>query len=262
MKFALTEAQAQVMRVLLRKASARLEKQQFVVEGPHLLQEALDHAPQLIQQVSVTANAESRYGLLLDRCVSLRVPCYSISDKLAERATDTEETQGVFAILRIPAAEDEASGDLAIALDSVQDPGNVGTIIRTAAWFGVKSVLLGEGSADAFAPKVVRATQGAIFTVGLETGVDLARRIAKLRFDGWRVLATTLSKKSTSLYETKFDSKTLLLFGSEAHGVRRGLLPLADGEIMIPRIGDGESLNVAVSAAVILAEVARQRLQK
>ena len=158
----ITEAQAKDMRALTQRASIRAERKQFLVEGPHLLEAALEHAPHLLVQIAMTAHAAERYPHLLDRCNT--VACYSMSEKLAARASDTEESQGVFAVLRTPEPEEDASGDIAIALDGVQDPGNVGTIIRTAAWFGVKSVLLGQGTADPFAPKVVRATQGAIFS--------------------------------------------------------------------------------------------------
>jgi RNA methyltransferase, TrmH family len=256
---ALTEAQAKEMRALTRTAGIRAERKQFLIEGPHLLDSALDHAPQLFVQVAMTAHAAERYSHLLDRCVSRNIPCYSISEKLAQRASDTEESQGIFAMLRMPEPETDAVGDIAIALDGVQDPGNVGTIIRTAAWFGVKSVLLGQGTADPYAPKVVRATQGAIFSVGLEPGLDLARRIARLRTSGWRVLATTLSKNAQSLYCTTFDSKTILILGSEAHGIQPGLMTLVDGELVIPQIGEGDSLNVAISAAIILGEARRQQ---
>lgn len=255
---ALTEAQAKDIRGLLQRPRMRSNQQQFVIEGPHLLEAALDKAPSLIVNVAFTAHAADRYAGLVGRCVRLGTPLFSISEKLASRLSDTEESQGIIAVLRMPQPEEDVEGNLALALDGIQDPGNVGTIIRTAAWFGVKSMLLGEGTADPFAPKVIRATQGAIFSVGLEPGVDLARRIAKLRFAGWKVLATTLSNGATSIYETTFAPKTLLLFGSEAHGIRAGLLPLTDGEIIIPRYGEGESLNVAISAAIVLAEAARQ----
>ncbi len=255
---ALTEAQAKEIRGLLQRPRMRSNQGQFVIEGPHLLEAALDKAPALVVHIAFTAHAADRYTGLVGRCVRLGAPLFSISEKLAARLSDTEESQGIIAVLKMPEAEADLTGNVAIALDGVQDPGNVGTIIRTAAWFGVKSMLLGEGTADPFAPKVIRATQGAIFSVGLEPGVDLARRIAKLRFAGWKVLATTLSKGATSIYDTSFQPRTLLLFGSEAHGIRPGLLPLSDGEIVIPRYGEGESLNVAISAAIVLAEAARQ----
>ncbi|MDP4200849.1 MAG: RNA methyltransferase [Bacteroidota bacterium] len=255
----LTEAQAKEIRGLLTRPRMRSNQGQFIIEGPHLLEAALDKAPELIARIAITSHAAERFAGLLDRCIHHGAALYSISDKLASRLSDTEESQGILGVLRIPEPKIEASGDFALALDGVQDPGNVGTIIRTAAWFGVKSVFLGEGTADPYAPKVIRATQGAIFSVGLESGIDLSRRIAKLRFAGWKVFATMVSKHAKSIFDTEFPSKTLLVFGSEARGIRQGLLPLTDGEIVIPRYGEGESLNVAISAAIILAEATRQR---
>src|SRR5947209_10531888 len=149
----LTENQLKQINRLLRRAQARTEAKQFVIEGQHLLDVALEKTPASILHVAITEFASSRFTGLLDRCQRERIPVFSISQKLAERTSDTEESQGVFALLRLPEAEEDASGDFAIALDAVQDPGNVGTIIRTPAGVGVQSVALGEGTATVYSPK-------------------------------------------------------------------------------------------------------------
>jgi len=183
---------------------------------------------------------------------------YSVPAKLSAKISDTEEPQGIFAVISIPSAE-KITGDFAIALDRVQDPGNVGTIIRTAAWFGIRSLILGEGTADPYAPKTVRATQGAIFDVNVECGANLLTRLKSLRAESWRVVATTLESNAKPLYDFKFQKKTVLLFGSEAHGISKEILDIADEKIAIPRFGFGESLNVAASAAVVLYELRRRQ---
>jgi len=249
----LTEAQAKHIRELLRSARVRREKHEFVIEGPHLLEVALQKAPYLIKLAAFTAEASSQYATLLAKCREVR----SVPQKLASRISDTEEPQGIFAVMKIPEVQ-TISGDAVVALDAVQDPGNVGTIIRTAAWFGVKSILLGEGTADVFAPKVVRATQGAIFSISFEERVDLKVRLRSLQSHGWKVVATSLDKKTRPLYEHKLSSQTILLLGSEAHGISSDLFAMADESVMIPRFGDGESLNVATSAAIILSEFRRR----
>jgi TrmH family RNA methyltransferase len=250
---ALTEVQAKHIRELLRSARARREGGEFVIEGPHLLEVALEKAQQQIKLVAFTAEAARQYAPLAVRCRDSR----SIPEKLANRISDTEQSQGIFAVLKIPEST-KASGDIVLALDAIQDPGNVGTIVRTAAWFGVKSILLGEGCADAFAPKVVRATQGAIFSVNLEEKVDLKRRLLSLQSEGYKIAATTLDAKAKSLYDINVSQRSILLLGSEAHGISQELLSIADTSIVIPRFGEGESLNVATSAAIILSEFCRR----
>jgi TrmH family RNA methyltransferase len=117
---------------------------------------------------------------------------------------------------------------------------------------------LGEGTADPYAPKVVRSTQGAFFDVNIEAGSDLIKRLPELRDAGWPILAATLEATAKPIYDIAFPTRKLLLFGTEARGIRPELLALADEQIIIPRYGAGESLNVAVSTAVVLAELRRR----
>ena len=254
----LTDSQSKHIRELLRAASARREYNEFIIEGPHALEVALAKRPELIQQVIFTEAATERYPKLQISCFTKKIHLFSLPAKLASRISETEEPQGIFAVLKIPDRASSSIGDFALALDSVQDPGNVGTIIRTAAWFGVKSLIFGEGTADPYAPKVVRSTQGALFEVNIETKANLGERLKKLQSDGWKIVATTLESKARSLYNIPIPQKTVLLLGSEAHGVSDELLRIADDQIIIPRYGEGESLNVATSAAIILAEFRRR----
>jgi RNA methyltransferase, TrmH family len=253
----LTESQAKHIRELLRSAKERREDGAFVTEGPHLLEAALEKAPGRVRYAAFTSDANARQLSLSARCGKLGITTYSIPAKLASRISDTEEPQGIFAVISIPNGE-KIRGDFAIALDRVQDPGNVGTIIRTAGWFGVRSLILGEGTADPYAPKTVRATQGAIFDVSIEREANLLPRLISLRAESCRIIATALDSSAKSLYDFKFQKKTILVFGSEAHGVSPEILEIADEKIAITRFGSGESLNVAASAAVVLYELRRK----
>ncbi len=257
----LTESASRHIRDLLRTASLRREFNEFVIEGRHLLEVALDKRPDLIDQILFTEAAAASCSKLFDRCINSGLDMLSVSPKLASRISDTQEPQGIFAVLKMPVPKATASGNVILALDAVQDPGNVGTIIRTAAWFGVTTIFLGEGTADPFSPKVVRSTQGAIFDVDLHNKVDLASELPMFNRQGWNVLAATLSEAATSVYELQTTDKTLLLLGSEAHGISDVLLSLSDAQIIVPRFGEGESLNVATSAAVILSEIRRRGLR-
>lgn len=254
----LTEVQARHIRDLLRSTKERHEASEFVIEGPHLLEAAFEKAPSRIIYAAFTVEAHERYPSLSAQCNAVGIAAYSIPAKLSSRISDTEEPQGIFAVVGIRAAE-EIAGNFVIALDRVQDPGNVGTIIRTAAWFGVHSITLGEGAADPYAPKVVRATQGAIFDVNIERGAALVQRLKALQAKSWQIIAASLDPSSKPLYDFRFLKNTILVFGSEAHGISPEILDMADEKIVIPRFGSGESLNVAASVAVILYELRRHQ---
>ena len=253
----LTELRSKHIAELLRNPKARRGDSEFVAEGPHLFEAALEKAPKLILYIAVTEKATRSYPALLERAEAAGIEIFSLSPKNALRITDAREPQGWFTVLRMPARPQETKGNVVIALDGVQDPGNVGTVIRTAAWFGVESIILGDGTSDPFAPKVIRSTQGAVFDASLETNADLNKRLPALR-EGRELIATTVGETATSVYDFDFPERCVLLFGQEGRGIRAELLEMASRQIVIPKYGSGESLNVAVSAAIVLSELRRR----
>ncbi len=176
------------------------------------------------------------------------------------RVADTVTSQGLVAA----APWEELSPDslrfgkraVVVALDGVADPGNVGAIIRTAAWFGVSAVLLGEGCADALNPKTVRATMGGLFYLSICRQAPLAETLTALKAEGFRIVAAEPGSEAAwrSWAETPH---TALVLGNEARGLTPGLRHLADRRVGIPRIGRGESLNVAVTAGILLSALAK-----
>lgn len=252
----LTRAEADEIGLLLKDASARREHGVFVIEGPHLLEEALLSRRAEVVKVAVTHAAYEKHEELLSK---IERDLFTLPAKLAEKLSDTKSPQGIFAVVRLKTDVSEPSHELILALDGVQDPGNVGTIIRTAAWFGVGRVILGEGSADPFSPKVVRATQGAIFNVTTDYVGDLIKELERLRKNWYRLCVSSLSSTAKSIYDMEFREKSVIVIGSEARGVQEALVRMADDVVVVPRAGKyGESLNAAVSAGVILSEVTRQ----
>ena len=254
----LTELRSKHIAELLRNPKARRGDSEFVAEGPHLFEAALEKAPKLILTVAVTEKAMSQHSELLERAEARGIATFSLSPKAALRITDAREPQGWFTVLRMPPRPTEVHGDIVVALDGVQDPGNVGTVIRTGAWFGVESLLLGDGTADPFSPKVVRSTQGALFDLRLEMNSNLTKRLPELRESGREIIATSVTEGATSVFDFDFPKRCTLLFGTEGRGIRPELLEMASRQIVVPKYGTGESLNVAVSAAIVLAELRRR----
>lgn len=242
----ITDAEAKHVRELLRSASARREYQQFVVEGPHLVQMAIDKRANILY-CAVTDDA--RTDPVFTSAEAAGITLRSIPAKLARRISDTEAPQGIFAVLPIPDTR-ELSGNILLALDAVQDPGNVGTLLRTAAWFGIRSVLLGTGSADAYNPKVVRATQGAIFALDIHERVSLPDQLQRL--SEYTRVATILDERAMPIRNMTLPDRAVIVLGNEAHGIRPDVLEHCDVRVYVPRIGEGESLNVAATGAVVM----------
>ena len=256
----IARAQAEALRNLVREASERNATSSFVIEGPHLIERALETAPERIRQIVFTEEGLIRNQGIAMQAGRRKITCYHVSPKLAERISDTKSPQGIFAVISMPENEsDLPEAGVVIALDDVQDPGNIGTIIRTAAWFGIRHILLSHECADPYSPKVLRATQGEIFALKVGKRGDLMNSLRILQKKGQQIVAATVEPSACLLYEMSFSPNTVLVFGSEAHGVSTEILKLADGQIIIPKFGQGESLNVATSVGIILSEVLRKQ---
>lgn len=221
----------------------------FVVEGIKLVAEALA-ANVDISHVVYTGNSD-------DFSFPLPNNASSTSDRELLAISSLKTPNRILAICR--KAEQENNPNVAgptFALDSVADPGNLGTIIRLCDWFGMPQLICDKRSVDRYNPKVVQATMGSIFRVQLHY-VDLEHWLAKLAKDQ-DVFAAHM--QGEPLYETHFGEKPVVVLGSEAHGIRPEIEALCKKRISIPRIGNGESLNVAVSGAIIASEIARKSL--
>jgi TrmH family RNA methyltransferase len=193
-----------------------------------------------------------------------------------ESLADTVSPQGVLGVVRrLPfqpgyspgsSAEDSANFSvpnppLVLILDRIQDPGNLGTLLRTAEAAGVTAVWLLKGTADLFSPKVLRATMGSIFRVPIVTNVE-AGAVQELRSQGVGLLAAAVEAAALPYYEADLSKPLALVLGNEANGLADWLKMASDQLVTIPLAGAAESLNAAVAGAVILFEVRRQRQAK
>jgi TrmH family RNA methyltransferase len=172
-----------------------------------------------------------------------------ISVKEMERLSSMDNPPGILAVVELPSYGAEISEDSkgpVMALDGIRDPGNLGTMIRTADWYGVRDILLSEDCTDVFNPKCLHASMGSFQRVRCHYGT-LKNLIPGT---GLPVVGCTLH--GSNIRETNLPERCVLLIGSESHGISAGLLPLLDLQITIPRFGQAESLNAAVAAAIAL----------
>lgn len=225
-----------------------------LVEGVRSVEAAVTAGAPLVELlVTPEARADMRVAALLDR---VSVPVHTVAASELDRIADTATSQGVAAVVRTEVVAVDALEGTVVALDGVQDPGNVGAILRSAAWFGVAGVLVGPGSADPFGPKAVRAAMGGLWDVRIAVSADLAADLQHLKSRGLRLFGADLGGEPAREWAPAREA--VLVLGSEAHGLSPDVLALLDGRVRIgaPQAaasGRGvESLNVAVAAGVLL----------
>ena len=223
----------------------RRESGCFLVEGRKMVEEALASAFD-VETVLVQEGMELPDGLTM--------PVYELPAHVLAAVCDTKTPQGIAAVVRMK--EQSALGKHIVVLDGVQDPGNVGTIIRTADAAGLNGVLLSNQCADVFSPKVLRATMGSIFRMNLRTTDDLPGELTKLREKGYSILSSQLD--GTPFYERQdVAERFALIIGNEGNGVSEQVQQTATHRVRLPMRGGAESLNAAIAAAIMMYELMR-----
>jgi TrmH family RNA methyltransferase len=207
-------------------------------------------------------NSEHQSTLLLAK--KRNIPIKELKELQVKQVSDAVHSQGVVALVhqhREPFdAKKLRTAKFIVACDTVSDPGNLGTILRTCDWFGVDAVLLSEGCVSLFNEKVVRATAGSIFHLRIFENLDLKNVISHFKFESFKLIATALDGKP--LNSSIPHDKSILLLGSEAHGVNPILLHQADEVVCIQRFGKAESLNVGIACGIFLANWRNQSVKK
>ena len=243
---------------LLRDARTREHEQAFVVEGPRVVAAALDRDA-TIEAVYYGVHADRAFVALDARMERAGIRRVVLKEGVLERVGTTVTPQPVLAVARMPTPDEGAlaADGLVIVALGIADPGNLGTILRTAEAANVAAIVLGEGSVDAYNPKVVRASAGAIFGVQV-LEAPAVQALDALGGQGRQRLAAD-PRSGPPYYEVDFCRPTAVVLGSEAHGLPPEIESHLDGHVMIPMAPPAESLNVAMAAAVLSFEACRQR---
>lgn len=230
------------------------------IEGLRILEEAIRSGLRF-QAVFVSASAETKAQRLLPQ-IGAHVETVLLPDKLFAGVVPSETPQGVAALVKwkqfsLEEILAKAQVGPLLVIAGVQDPGNLGTILRSAEAFGAGGVLLGEGTVSPFNPKVVRGSAGSVFRVPLARA-KMIEVVSGMRKSGVRLMATS-SHKGTPLGQAKLGVALAIFIGSEGAGLPRDLIPKMDELVAIPHSPQVESLNAGVAASIVLYEAARQR---
>lgn len=255
--------------VQLKERKHRNRESLFIVEGIHLVLEALrsdmqvdvvaydmeSGIPRELEPFHLREEGTESSGRAQD------TEWIAVTDAIIRKCSDTETPQPVFAIVHKPAASVDSllalPNSLVVVVDGVQDPGNLGTIIRTADAVGADGVVIGRGTVDLYNSKTIRSTMGSLFHLPVVEG-DLAELLPAVQARGVRLASTSL-QATHSCYSYDYRQATWLIVGNEGQGVSQNVQSLVDDTIIIPMRGQAESLNVAMATTVLLYEAMRQR---
>lgn len=242
----------------LKQKKYRQQRGEFLAEGLRTVEEAV--AFKAAQQIFYTATEDERTLQLLEQAAAMQVKLVCVSEAVMKKIADTETPQGIIAVCRMQEQTLEqllASGKLLLVLDRVGDPGNIGTMLRTADAAGVGGIVLLKGTADIYAPKTVRASMGSLFHVPVLSGVAEQEFIDNAKKAGYQLLVTALDG-ADNLYQADLKGRLAFVMGNEAGGVSTTLLQQADKRVFIPMRGKAESLNVAMAAGIVMFEAMRR----
>ncbi len=237
---------------LLRKKS-RDDTGQFLLEGTKPLRDALEMGL-MIEKVFACSGKEPDGWIPEDKCVFLE-------EKLFRELSDTVHSQGIIAVVHKPVYEgetfmNEVRGPL-LVLDRIQDPGNAGTMVRTAEAAGFGGVVALSGTVDLYAPKTIRSAAGSLLRMPVMTDISREKLIPLIRESG-RMLVVTSPENGKDCFEVQIPEKAALVIGNEGSGVSEELLAASDLRVIIPMAGRIESLNAAVAAGILMYRTGRE----
>ncbi len=246
----------------LKDKKYRDMNKEFVIEGIKLIREAIEEKAE-IKQIIICDNCLDSDIIPKELMYEIaKYECVYVTESIFKVISDVNTPQGILAIIGRNAGEAQIdyTQDIIVALDDIQDPGNLGTILRTVDSIGLNQILVSKGTADSYNPKVVRSTMGAIFRVKIIECENLENTLKEVKKHKFKLVVTSLQTEK-SLYDINFDKK-LIVIGNEANGVEQKIQDLADEKIKIPMLGKTESLNASVATGIVLYEYVRQKIKK
>lgn len=233
---------------------------EYVIEGIKLVEEAIEEkAP--IKYIILCEDCEKNENIQKELMYEIaKYECIYVTENIFKYLTEVQAPQGILAIIKKNSQykDIDYSQDIIVALDDVQDPGNLGTILRTVDSIGLKQILVSKGTADSYNPKVVRATMGAIFRVKIIECEDLQKTLKEIKKHKFKIVVSSL-QTDNSIYDINYYKKVIII-GNEANGIEAEIQEIADEKIKIPMLGKTESLNASVATGIILYEYVRQKL--
>ncbi len=246
----------------LKEKKYRDEKHQFIVEGIKMVSEA------------ITENSCINSIIICEDCVSngtidkkmlyeiAKYKCVYVTEKVFQSISDVTNPQGILAVIDHNIEENliDYNTDFILVLDGIQDPGNLGTILRTADSANLNQIIVSKDTADCYNPKVVRSTMGGIFRVNVIKANNLVECLNEIKKHEFEIVVTSLDTDK-SVYDINYNKKVVVI-GNEANGVSKEIMAMADKKVKIPMLGKTESLNAGVAAGIMIYEYVRGKVNE
>ena len=245
----------------LKEKKYRDEYGEYIVEGIKLINEAIEEK-QNVKTIIVCDNCNKEALNQNSMYEVAKLDWIYVDEKVFNTITEVKNPQGILAVVEKQNKEKQINfnEDIIVVLDDIQDPGNLGTILRTVDSVGLSQIIVSKKSGDVYNSKVVRSTMGAIFRVNVIESENLKDTIKEIKKHKFNVISTSLDTDK-SLYDINLN-KTVIVIGNEANGVSKEIQELSDIKIKIPMFGKTESLNASVATGIVLYEYVRQKISK
>ena len=237
--------------IKLSQKKYREEENKFIIEGKHLIYECLK-SDYIRKTEKIYVGESFEDNRIINQIEKNNISIEYISDREFKKISETKSPQGILAILNKKSDIDKPEGNILFCLDTINDPGNLGTIIRTLWWFGIKDLLLSENSTDPYNSKCIRATQGGIFNINIRENLNLRENLIRIKNSGYEIFLMRLdSKENIFDFRPVTDGKYCFVFGNEANGISDEIKNEKEfRSLKIPSFSECESLNVASSVSV------------
>lgn len=232
----------------------KYRKDRFIVEGIKMIEEAIQYNANI--ELVVYSEKFNISNIELNG-----IKTTEVTESIFNTLTEVVSPQGILAVIRknVDSKKINYSNEFILALDEIQDPGNLGTIIRTADATNLKQIIVSKDTVDTYSPKVIRSTMGAIFRVNVIEVESLPQELEKMKKEGFKIITTSL-QTDKSIYDIDY-KKSVVVIGNEANGVSKEVYEVANEKVKIPMPGKAESLNASVAAGVMMYEYVRQNLK-
>lgn len=240
----------------LREKKGRNENSQFIVEGFRFVEESIESSfevDRILVKESVLEKFKEKFSNIEDK----NIETYIVKDSLYKSICDTENSQGIIATVNMKNNERAVRDGVYVLIDKVQDPGNLGTIIRTAQGAGCAGIILTKGTVDVYNEKTLRSTMGAIFKICIVEDLDLSFT-KELIDQGYKLICSSLDTNN-NFYDVDLKGNIILAVGNEGNGISDEIYHMSSCKVKIPMPGQSESLNVSIAAAIMIYESLRQK---
>ena len=250
----ITSKDNETIKSIKKLKEKKYRTESFIVEGIKMVKEALEQAE--VEKIIVSETFSNSDDFKSLNCDEQKL--IIASDKVFEDLTDVVTPQGIIAVVgKGSNSEIDYSDEFVLALDGIQDPGNLGTIIRTADSANLKQIIVSKNTVDAYSSKVIRSTMGGIFRVKIIEVDDLNETLKSMQGNGFEIVTTSLATEN-SIYDVNY-SKKVVIIGNEANGVSKEIQDISNIKVKIPMLGKTESLNASVAAGIMIYEYVRQK---